>query len=308
MRASSIRHLSITDTSSIVAAALYEKTVQIWLWKTGQQLGEFQTMLDFGGRRLALTPDGRTCIVGAWGQRGRGPRGLAAYSIPDGKLLWNREDIHHIQYVTLSGSGREIYCGVEGSFAHIIDAATGEQLGRVRSAIKIVGSRYTSHKLNVKKGGYLVNGESEFEILPLSFALLDAVFSPEALCLSEPKNALHPREEVGGIRLIDLATAEQLWYLDLGSNHLAFNSSDRSFYCVDVARTAPHNRSLIRLASSLLECEQVVALGRCWQEAFSPSGSVLVTNQGDVYQTSTGALLSQLDFPKRDYPDASLRE
>ena len=265
-------------------------------------------MLDFGGRRLALTPDGRTCIVGAWGQRGRGPRGLAAYSIPDGKLLWNREDIHHIQYVTLSGSGREIYCGVEGSFAHIIDAATGEQLGRVRSAIKIVGSRYTSHKLNVKKGGYLVNGESEFEILPLSFALLDAVFSPEALCLSEPKNALHPREEVGGIRLIDLATAEQLWYLDLGSNHLAFNSSDRSFYCVDVARTAPHNRSLIRLASSLLECEQVVALGRCWQEAFSPSGSVLVTNQGDVYQTSTGALLSQLDFPKRDYPDASLRE
>ena len=56
MQDSAIQHLAITDESSIVAAALFEKTVQIWSWKTGQQLGEFQTMLDFGGRRLALNP------------------------------------------------------------------------------------------------------------------------------------------------------------------------------------------------------------------------------------------------------------
>jgi hypothetical protein len=152
MRDSAIRHLAITDESSIVAAALFEKTVQIWSWETGQQLGEFQTMLDFGGRRLALTPDGNACIVGAYGQDGRGARGLAAYSIPDGRVLWNRKDIHHVQHVRLSGSGREIYCGVEGSSAHIIDTATGNPLGRVRSATKIVGSRYTSHQLIVQKG------------------------------------------------------------------------------------------------------------------------------------------------------------
>jgi hypothetical protein len=56
MQDSAIRHLAITDKSSIVAAALFKKTVQIWSWRTGQQLGEFQTMLDFGGRRLALNP------------------------------------------------------------------------------------------------------------------------------------------------------------------------------------------------------------------------------------------------------------
>jgi len=305
---SAIRHLAITDECSIVAAALFEKTVQIWSWKTGRQLGEFQTMLDFGGRRLALTPDGSTCIVGSWGQRGRGARGLGAYSIPDGRLLWNRKEIRHIQNVGLSGSGQEIYCGLDGASAHIIETATGETLGRVRGAKKIFGSRYTSHQLIVQKDRYLVRAGSEFEISPLSFGLLDAAFSPAAVCLSEPKNFLHPAEQIGGIRLVDLTTGESRWRLDLGANHLAFNSADHRFYCVAVAGIAPHNRSLVRLANSLLECDQILPLGKCWREAFTPSGRVLVTVQGDVYETSTGTLLSHLDFPQRDYPDAGLRE
>jgi hypothetical protein len=285
MRSSAIRHLAITDESSIVAAALFEKTVQIWSWKTGQQLGEFQTMLDFGGRRLALTPDGSACIVGAWG------------------LLWNRKDIRHIQHVRLSGSGREIYCGVEGSAAHIIETATGESVARVRGTTKIVGSQYSSHQLVAQRGRYLVRGESEFEIPTVSFAMLDAVFSPDALCLSEPKDLLHPSEAIGGIRSIDMSTGALMWCADLHSTHLAYNSSDRRFYCVAAADTAPPSRSLIRLGSSLLEHDQIVALGACWEEAFSPSGKVLVTVHGDVYETSTGTPLAYLDFPQCDYPD-----
>lgn len=295
MRDSAIRHLAITDESSIVAAGLFEKTVQIWSWKTGKQLGEFETMLDFGGKRLALTPDGSSCVVGAYGQRGRGARGLAAYSIPDGRVLWNREDIRHIQHVSMSGSGKEIYCGVEGSSAHIVDAASGESIRRVRGAIKIIGSGYTSHQLIVEKGRYLLSGRDEFEISPFSFALLDAVISPEAICLSEPGN---------GIRSIDLATGEPRWSLNLASNHLAYNSSDQRFYCVAVGHVAPHNRSLVRLADTLLGCDQVLTLGRCWEAAFSPSGRTLVTVQGGVYETVSGDALGHLDFPQRDYPDA----
>ena len=56
--------------------------------------------------------------------------------------------------------------------------------------------QYTSHKLIVQKGRYVVRGDSEFDIPPLSFALLDAVFSPDALCLSEPGNALRSSEAV----------------------------------------------------------------------------------------------------------------
>jgi WD40 repeat protein len=305
MRASSIRHLAITDEPSIVAAALFEKTVQIWSCKTGKQLGEFQTMLDFGGKRLALTPDGSSCIVGAWGQRARGPRGLAAYSIPDGKLLWNREEIRHIQYVRLSGSGREIYCGIEGSSAHIINSATGETLERVRRATKIVGSRYTAHQLIVQTGSrYLVRGQNQFEIPAQSFALLDAVFSPEAICLSEAKDGMGPSENIGGIRLFDLATGELRWHSNLGAKNLTFNFSDQRFYCVAENSDDPSNRSLVRLRGDILQCDQVLALGRCWETAFSPSGNILVTVHGDVYDTATGTQTGFLGFPQRDYPDS----
>jgi hypothetical protein len=305
MRASAIHELAATDESSIVAAAFFEKTVQIWSWKTGQQLGEFQTMFDPGGRRLALTPDGSACIVGAWGQPGRGARGLGAYSIPDGKLLWNRNDIRHIQNVRLSGSGREIYCGVQDASAHIIETTTGATIGRVRATQKIFGSPYTSHQvIEQKRGRYLVRGDREFDIQPLSFALLDAAFSPDAVCLSEPQNFLHPRKEIGGTRLIDLSSGEIRWYLDLDSHHLTFNQADQKFYCVSRERVAPHNWSLIRLQGDLVKCEQISVLDKCWAAAFTPSGRVLVTAQGEVYETSTGTLLSHLDFPQREYPDA----
>ena len=322
MRHSAIRHLAVSDESEIIAAALFEKTVQIWSWKTGQQIGEFQTMLDFGGRRLALSPDGTRCIVGPWSRKGRGPRGLAAYSVPDGQLLWNREEIGHIQDVGISGSGQEIYCGVEGSSAYIIEASTGETRGRVRGATKIVGSRYSQHNLIVQKRpkavmdcrpitsknyfkypNYLMRGPSEFEIQPLSFGLLAAAFSPDAVCLSEPKDGLHPRENMGGIRLVDLETGAARWHLDIGSNHLAYNSSDAKFYCVAAPQDNPRDSSLIRLASNILDCDQVALLGSCWEAAFSPSGTVLVTVQGDVYESSTGDLLMHLEFPERDYPD-----
>ena len=321
MRASAIRHLAITDKSPIVAAALFEKTVQIWSWKTGRQLGEFETMLDFGGTRLALTPDGSACIVGGWSQRGRGPRGLGAYSVPDGKLLWNRDEIRHIQHVTVSGDGKEIYCGVEGTSAYVLDAATGETLSRVRGATAIIGSHCTSHTLIVRKQpdpvkprsdpestrpnrpGYLLRGPSQIQIPAHSFALLDAAFSPNVICISEPNDVLHPRENIGGVRFYDLATGDQLCYLDLGTNRVAYNSADRRFYCVAVTSVDPNNRSLVRLAGNILQCDQVLILENCWEAAFSPSGQRLVTVHGDVYETATGAQISSLEFPQLDYPD-----
>jgi hypothetical protein len=149
----------------------------------------------------------------------------------------------------------------------------------------------------------LVRGPSELQIPPLSFGLLDVAFSPDAVCLSEPKDAFHPRENVGGIRLIDIQSGNARWHLDIGSNYVAFNSSDARFYCVAAPYANPQDSSLIRLAGTILDCDQVAMLGQCWAAAFSPSGTVLVTVQGDVYETSTGELLMHLEFPERDYPD-----
>jgi hypothetical protein len=45
----------------------------------------FETVLDFGGKGLALTPDGSACIAGAYRAQG-----IACYAAADGRMLWQR--------------------------------------------------------------------------------------------------------------------------------------------------------------------------------------------------------------------------
>ena len=49
-----------------VAAALFERTVQLWDVRTAQQLSQFETVFSFGGRRLALSPYGDLCVAAGW--------------------------------------------------------------------------------------------------------------------------------------------------------------------------------------------------------------------------------------------------
>lgn len=288
MRESAIRHLAACDESSLIAAAFFESRVQIWRWETGRQLGEFETILDFGGRRLVLAAGGSVCVTGSWNH------GLAGYSVPDGACLWKRPDLRQIQLLTLSPSGEQVNCGFETGPLAVIDSKTGATLKTVRNAVRVFSGRFGCDLIENRKK-YHVIGENAFEIPALSFGLLDAALSPESVCISEPKTGIH---------CVDLASAEQLWrHASLGSNHLAFCTADYNFYCVALKNSPPHDGSLVRLAPSLMDCDQVAFIGPCWEAAFSQSGTVLVTMRGDVYQTSTGHLLNQLDFPQRDYPD-----
>ena len=291
MQASAIQYLAIADENAVVAAASPEGTVQIWNWRTRQQLGEFKSIMDSGGRRLVLTLDGRICIAGSW------TCGLAAYSVPDGQVLWHKRDIREVQEVTLSASGREVYCGVDSNSVHILATETGTPVGKVARAVTIISSPHDSREMTVKEDKYLIQGGSELEIPAASFALHTAAFSPESVCFSEPN---------AGSRCIDLLTGELLWHhKTIHFSHAAFNASDKRFYCVTGFDTNPYEKSLVRLVVNFAECERVVKLGRrCWTEAFTPSGEFLVVARGDVYETSSGTLLGHLDFPQREYPDS----
>ena len=103
MRDSAIRHLAACDGGSLIAAAHFESKVQIWDWHDARQIGELETILDFGGRRLALAAGGSICITGSWTQ------GLAAYLVPNGECLWRRSDLVRVQaYIERIGSGNQL--------------------------------------------------------------------------------------------------------------------------------------------------------------------------------------------------------
>lgn len=290
MHGSAIRHLAASDVPSIVAAALFRRTVQIWSLETQSQLGEFESVLDFGGRRLALAQDGTICIAGSWTQ------GLAAYAVPDGRILWQRKDIRKIQNVNMSASGQIVFCGVESNCVLALDVRTGSEVSKLARALEVIPSQYGPHELVVKRDRYLIRGRDDIEIPAASFALHTAAFSPDRLCLSEPR---------AGSRCISIQTGETLWrHGSIHFNHAAFDCSDQQFYCVAGFETDPYEAFLVRLASELERCDVLVAFGRkCWTEAFTPSGRFVVTASGEVYETSTGTLRARLKFPEREYPD-----
>jgi|ERR1043166_2016293 hypothetical protein len=289
MRDSAIRHLAACGDSPLIAAAVFDSTVQIWSLNNAQQIGEFETTLNFGGKRLVLAADGDVCITGSWAA------GFAAYSVPTGTVLWHRSDLAEIQRLTVDASGRNVYCGFENRPLAIVDVLTGAVTGTIKGALRVVSRRSGSDRLVIERSRYRVEGDHNLQICPTSFAVLDAVLSPEAVCISEPRT---------GIRCIELRSGVTLWHHPgLESNYLAFATSDYEFYCVALSDAPPHNASLIRLAPNLLDCDLVVPLGTCWEATFAQSGNVLVTMRGSVYETSSGRLLTELRFPQRDYLD-----
>jgi hypothetical protein len=289
MHDSAIRHLSGCDDSFLVAAAFFDSVVQVWNCENGEKVGEFETVLDFGGRRLALTNAGNICVAASW------QGGLAGYSVPRGILLWHRSEFVEIQNISCSRSEGVIFCGFEGGTTAIVSAASGDQVGLISNAQRVICASSSRTKLLEQQQNYHIQDSCSLDIPALSFTLLDAAFSEDQVCLSEPNE---------GVRCIELRSGRTLWHHRVfRSNYLTFCVEDNNFYCISGSNRPPHDCSLIRLAPSLMDCDQAAYLGPCWAATFIRLGALLVTMRGDVYETATGKIVRQLNFPQREYPD-----
>ena len=131
-----MRHLAANDSTSRVAVAAFESDVAIWDVGTGQRITSFQTILDFGGRRLAVDPAGEFCVAGAYDRDG-----LACYNATTGNLIWQRTDLKRVQHVAYSVDGARVHCGLEGGPARALDSRTGAEVGRWRGAAQVVDVR-----------------------------------------------------------------------------------------------------------------------------------------------------------------------
>jgi hypothetical protein len=284
MHHTAIRHLAACE-GPLLAAALFESTVQIWNWVEACKIGEFETILDFGGRRLALATNGSICITGSW------TRGLAAYGVPDGKLLWHRRDFSEVQHLTLSPSEDMVYCGFERHPLAVVDADTGRTVDVIEHALSVVCCRQGRSRLIEERGRYRIEGSRVFNVPPIS-ALVDVALSPDAACLCESND---------GTRCIDLNSGELLWHhQSLSYCHATFNYSDWNFYCAAATNASARDWSLIRLAPRLLDCDRVARLGPCFEAIFARSGELLITRRGEIYETSTGRMVFKLNFPEQE--------
>src|SRR5689334_2488504 len=132
-----IRHLAAASMTERIAAARFEREVAIWDLSTRQRTSAFDTVLDFGGRRLALTPDGSRCIAGAYSRRG-----IACYNASNGGLVWRRPDLTGVQYISVSPDGKRVFCGFGTGPCVVLDVESGETLERWRGVRRVIGSPF----------------------------------------------------------------------------------------------------------------------------------------------------------------------
>jgi hypothetical protein len=73
-----------------MAAAFFEKMIQIWDLKSQRRISEFPTIFCSGARNLALAPVGAMLVAGASTIDGE----VAAYELPSGRKLWERQLVY----------------------------------------------------------------------------------------------------------------------------------------------------------------------------------------------------------------------
>lgn len=194
-----IRHLAASRDGSILAAAEFESTVHLWDLNTFSRLRRFETTLDWGGSRLAVSPEGSLIAVGAY-QR----HGIAAYRTSDGSELWRRTDLKKVQRLCFSHNGRDLFCCFDRHACERLDSLSGKSGANLRGVRNLWASGFGETYLLERSRDYLVTKDgSNLMIIPkMSFGCLSVGFARSRVCVSEAG---------GPVRLFDLRSTKMIW-------------------------------------------------------------------------------------------------
>jgi hypothetical protein len=181
----------------LFVAGEFERTAHVWSLGQAAPVADFDTVFDFGGRRLAmLTGDTPVVVAGAWARHG-----VCCYSLT-GERLWQNKARTNVQHVTALASGR-VAVGYGKGPAAVLNASTGEELRSLRGVTAVYA--LTPGMSLLESSTYVRLADAELEpigerIELRSFAVLGAAASAEHIAVAEAG---------GPLRILDLDGAER---------------------------------------------------------------------------------------------------
>lgn len=291
--ASAIRHVVSAPDGDVVAVALFEHIVSLWSIATGECISEFETVLDFGGNRLALSHARSACLAAAYHVHG-----LACYDTPSGAIRWHRKDLKKIQRIVISPDARHAYCCFDKGPCQIIaisDGATTERLRGIRGVWIGFSDGYQLHESGQLS---VLNrlGKPLFRIAPDSFAVLDASFSRQHLAISESD---------ADIRVFEISSGREVARPALVKNHhvvsLSAFSDDSVFHGVQWNYCIGGPKHLLRFGPQKSKPEIVRDIGQPAEVAFCNRGTQLLTSEGELIDCRSGRTVRTLRFPQCAY-------
>jgi hypothetical protein len=179
-----IRHIApAARTSDHFLTAEFENRVRLWSLPDRALVADLDTILDFGGRRLALcgTDDEPVVVAGAWERHG-----ICAYS-PDGTRLWQRKDLRKPQDISPAAGGTLVVAGFDERPMHVLAVESGETVAKVRAVRQFFDSPFADvglgevfeHVVLVHRGGW----EAEWKVPIEGYSILSAAAAPGAFAV-----------------------------------------------------------------------------------------------------------------------------
>jgi outer membrane protein assembly factor BamB len=294
MRASAIRELAASSESTRVAAAFFERRVQIWDLTTRELVKEFETVFGFGGRRLTLDAAGQKCVTASWNKGKRG--GVACYEADTGKVVWHRQDLRHTQRVRFCATRNAFWCVPDSGRTRLLDSDNGSDVDSIVGLADLYDSEYSRDLLLEKRNrDYILKNGKARKIPRLTFAILDAVFGPRSLVITESG---------GPVRCFD-SSGTELWRFtpEQGSHFgaLWFRKADENFYGVLWNYQQGRFKYLVRLDSATGETKILFDLDSS-EDSYCAQLDCIVNSSGAMIDLTEGRLLHRLEFPQKEYP------
>ena len=278
-----IRQLAASRTGPFIAAGEFEETVHIWDVCNRCFIRTLSTPLDFGGSRMAISTDGRACVTGSYADGA-----VVCYCVASGDELWRRNEVEHPENISFTPDDRRINLG-SGQRVLSFDRMDGKTLSAERGVHRIVESPWDNAVfLGGSKMKLVGTNGNAWLLSRITFAELAVAFGQNTLCVSESG---------GPARCWDVGNGAEMWHRHEEGRHivsLAYNAMEDIFFAIDLEYEKTGMSRLLRIACRSGRTDVVAVINGGRDAAFCLGGSRLVTPDGSVFDTSTGALVGRL--------------
>lgn len=116
----------------LLVAAESGPVVHVWSRERAARCATFETVHDFGGRRVALVPGERPVVVAGACTR----HGVCGYDL-SGQRLWQDRSRTNVQILTALAGGRVAVSCNRGP-TRVLEAATGEEVSSLRGVLQVI--------------------------------------------------------------------------------------------------------------------------------------------------------------------------
>jgi len=181
-RARTFHVASPISGSDLFVTAEFERWVSVYSLADRRRISRFETIMDFGGQRLALIGRDRTIVVTAAYTR----YGVAAYDALTGERIWHRKDLKRAHWLAPLAEGSAVAVGFDNKPLHVLDGQTGETVDRWRGVRKVVSSAFSSEVICTTNSCVnlgIFPGENRWVEVLADRAVLTAAFGPTAVAL-----------------------------------------------------------------------------------------------------------------------------